>query len=551
MPLRLSRNEFMKQYVFPNEPARDFEHAGIPAQFASGHPKDWSQACHVLDFSLDIPQESAGSLKTSHTAISSDGKLLAISTSVERILIYDILSRELRAVLEGAGTVRFRPKNTVDKNDATTSQSTGEHTVRPAYTLVGSISDEAYHGIKKLSQLILWDLDQNGRLMDQEETIDSVALAKRAIDAILPTLVSNHEWTTDFIGASNLHRDFAEALSKAAIVYRRRHNTVIKDAQLGGFESVSFSSDGRLLLYHASNRSTQQGMRALEELPQLVIYDLDAGVELRRLMGHTDAIMWSAISPDNKHAASVSWDGSLRMYLVSSGELVWATERSELQSWTGAFSSDSKLIAWSTHSGRVIQVHQVVDGRQISTMQEQFSDWCRCLKWHPTRSEIALCVGKDVYVWDVFGGPDGKTLQHFKLDDDNNSHRMAGVLDVGWMKGDQLLYVASSDGTKLVYNVHTNAKELFKRSIGGEARYVTGGFYGIFQDEMGQELYMSVDGDGKVRYWRTSIASSPSWWERKPIQATTEKKPFPETGKYVKIVRKSEKQAKQEGAARE
>ena len=545
MPIRISRDDFMKQYVFPNEPARDVEQAGIPAQFASGHPKDWSQAYHVVDLSIHLSQESADAAGPGHTDVSSDKKLLAISTSGERILIYDVVSRELRAVLEGAGAVRFRPLNTADDKDAGISQITRGNAVRPGYTLVSSIADAEDGGRRKLTQLMLWDLDQHGRLLDQEEPIDSAALAKRAIDAIVPSLITNHEWTTDFINASNLHREFTKALGKAAINHRRRHNIAIKNAQIGSAESVPFSSDGRLLLYHANNGSTQQAMRKPEEPPQLVIYDLDASIELHHLLGHTDVITWSAISPDNRYAASVSWDGSLRMYSVSSGELVWATEKSDLQSWAGVFSPDSRFVVWSSHSGRVVQVHDVVNGRKISTMQEQLSDRCLCLKWHPTRSEVALCVGGNVYIWDVFDGPNGKTLQHFKLDDSKNISHLAGVQAVGWMKEGQLLYIESLDGTKAVYDMRNNAKELFKRPTGVGAGHVTGGFYGVFQDDMEQEFYLNIDGDCKLRFWRTSVPASPSWWERKPSQTISGKKPYPETGKYVNIVKKSGKETNQ------
>jgi WD40 repeat protein len=291
-------------------------------------------------------------------------------------------------------------------------------------------------------------------------------------------------------------------------------------------------------------------MRALENLPQVVIYDLDAGNEIRRFSGHTDAIMWSAISPDNEHIASVSWDGTLRMYSASTGEFEWVTEDSGGQSWAGAFSPDSKFIAWSSKRGRVIRVHNVIDGRKISTFREEFSDWCRCLDWHPTRPEIALCVGREAYIWDVFDGADGKTLQHFRMDDDSAFHRLINVKAIGWMDGGRLLFLEMSEGTKLVYDTQSNAKELFRRPMGVNTGYVEGGFYGVLTTKQEQDFYLSVDGDGKARYWRTSVAAFPSWWEKEPAPTVIENKPFPETGKYVKITKKSNKKAEQEEGGR-
>jgi WD40 repeat protein len=333
-----SHEDFMREFVFPDEPARDFECAGIPAQYASGHPKDWSQACDVLNFSADLNEHSQSKHRSYYTAISSDKRLLAISTDAERILVYNIASRQLCEVLEGAGSVAFRPSDANEESLPDNDQAMGRGTPRPGYTLISSISDDAYRGGRRPNQLILWDLDQNGRILDKEEPIDSALLATKAIDAIAPDLAVSHEWTRDFINTSKLHTEFMKSLSKIAADHRRRHNIIIDNAELASFGSVNFSTDGKLLLYHSKNRSTQQSMRTSQNLPAVVIYDLEAGVEIHRLTGHTDAIMWSAISPNKERVATVSWDGTLRMYSVSTGALMWVTENSGGQSWAGAFS---------------------------------------------------------------------------------------------------------------------------------------------------------------------------------------------------------------------
>jgi WD40 repeat protein len=335
---RYSREDFMREYVFPFEPMKDFEHAGTPAQYASGHPKDWSQAYDILNFSADLPQPSERTRSTYYTAVSSDKKLLAISSGVDTILIYNIKTRELCEVLEGAGSVVFRPSDANGESLAETGQTTGVGTPRPGYTLVSSISGEGYRGVRTTSQLMLWDLDQNGRMLDKEEPIDPSLLATKAIDAIAPVLAASHEWSREFIDTSKLHTEFAKSLSQVAADHRRRHNTILDNAKLGSFGSTCFSTDGRLMLYHSNYRSTQSGTRAPEDMPLVIIYDMEAGAEVHRLTGHTDAIMWSAMSPDMQCVATVSWDGTLRMYSVSTGALIWATDRSGGQSWAGAFS---------------------------------------------------------------------------------------------------------------------------------------------------------------------------------------------------------------------
>jgi hypothetical protein len=541
MPVtRHSRKDFLDEYVFPRNPTRDFERDGFPAQFASGHPWTWEWCSHndVIDFGKGTICEGEKSYKGFHSALSSDQKLLAISLSWERIFIYDVFSKELRATLEGSGQVAFRPAHEPEKH---------------GYNLISSLSDhESRSGISN-NRLILWDLDQHGQVLDQEEPIDTAAFATKAIDAILPELISEHEWTKDFTQASNLHSEFEKALSKAAADHRRRHHIAFQSARLGNFDSVTFSDDGRLLLYHGENGTTQRGMREADKLPHIVVYDIDMNQEVHRLYGHTDTIMWSAISPDSQHIASVSWDGTMRMYSSTTGELEWVTDESEGQSWAGSFTPDSKHIIWSSKSGRVIQVHDVGDGHKVSTFQEPLDDWCRDFVWHPAGEQVALCVRKHAYIWRPFDGPNGTVLQHFVLDEDKTWRNMATVQAVNWLENGKALALHFSEGTNIVYDLETNSKEVFMRPKGMESAWSGFGFYGVLSGPDHPEFYISVDGDAKVRYYRTSVPAYPSWWEREPgekVDASTPKKMYPETGKYVKITKVSSKEAPQKDTGR-
>jgi WD40 repeat protein len=541
MPLTTpSRKDFLNEYSFPRNPTRDFERDGHPAEFASGHPWtwEWCDEDHVINFGKDLIIKSERSYKGFHSALSSDQKLLAISLSYERILVYDLASKELRATLEGCGQVAFRP-----------AQQPDEH----GYNLISSLSDhESRSGISS-NRLVLWDLDQHGRILDEEEHIDTAAFAAKAIEAILPELITEHEWTRDFVEASTLHIEMEKALNKAAADHRRRHHTSFKDAQLGNFDSVTFSEDGRLLLYHGDNGTTQHHMREADKLPHVVVYDIVANNELYRLRGHTDAIRWSAISPDQQHIASVSWDGTMRMYSVITGDLVWATDKSEGQSWAGAFAPDSKHIMWSSKLGLVIEVLKVDDGHMVSTFQEHLGDWCRHFTWHPAGEQVALYVGKRVYVWHPFDGPNGTISQHFVLDEDKSWRGMAAVQALRWMENGRSLALRFAEGSNLVYDLQANSKEVFARPKGVENTWSGSGFYGVLKGPDQPDFYLSVDGDAKVRFYRTSVPAFPSWWEKAPEEKESTvpaKKMYPETGKYVKITKAPSKELSQKDIRR-
>lgn len=502
-----SRKELLDAFSFPLESLQDFEYDGTPAQYAPGHPKAWGDEDGIIEFGEKIKGGSERTHSSYYSAVSLDGKLLAISANHERILIYDIGTKELRQVLEGTGSLAFRPGLSEEEDVATASGVGIDGTQAPAYTLISSISDEAFRSGSERNRLILWDLDKCGRLFDEEEPIDPSAFATKAIDAILPDLGANHEWSKDFVDASSLHANFTKALSEVASDHRRKGHAIFQNASTGSFGSEPFSHDGKFLLYLWQNRSTQQGMREPQKLPHVVVYDLDAGAEARRLSGHTDAIMWVGFSPNDRHIASVSWDGTMRMYSATTGELTWTTANSGSQSWCAAFSPSSKHIVWSSAGGQVIQLHDVSDGKLISTFAAEFKSWCRCCAWNPDGEQIALCADKDAYVWWPFNGSTGTVAQHFSLHEPKDRRSYESIERVSWVDNGRLLALQVSDSTKLIYDTHTNTKELFKRPHGTEIGWVDDGIYGLFPGVGDDDkVFLCVDGDGKVRIWQRSTA---------------------------------------------
>ena len=120
---------------------------------------------------------------------------------------------------------------------------------------------------------------------------------------------------------------------------------------------------------------------------------------------------------------------------------------------------------------------------------------------------------------------------------------MASVENVGWLDDGRLLHLYFSDGTNLLYDAQNNTKELFMHPKGVNSSWVNNGFHGNIKIAGIEDGYLSVDGDGTVRYWSTGLETRGSWWDSaqktKEMQerSTAKKAQAPLTEKYVMITR--------------
>ena len=188
-------------------------------------------------------------LRSSKRLITSpDQQFVALSQeSTGPILIYEIESKLLCTALEGTDRIVFRPG------------------MRSTYTLLSSLTtNEALHATNHESQeLIWWELDQHGRLLHDDRTVESTTLAAKAVKSVLPDLVSEYQWTEEFVQNSGLTNKIANLLLHTAAKHRRRHFKTFENAEIIGYEEA-FSNDGQLLLYVSHNAATQGGMREAE-----------------------------------------------------------------------------------------------------------------------------------------------------------------------------------------------------------------------------------------------------------------------------------------------
>jgi hypothetical protein len=123
--------------------------------------------------------------------------------------------------------------------------------------------------------------------------------------------------------------------------------------------SVSVTPDGKRAISGSWDKS-------------LRVWDLESGRCLRTLRGHTNVVRSVSVTPDGRRAVSGSWDESLRVWDLESGRclrtLEGHTNTVESVSVTpdgkraASGSSDESLRVWDLESGRCVAAFQANEG---------------------------------------------------------------------------------------------------------------------------------------------------------------------------------------------
>ncbi|KAJ7804344.1 quinon protein alcohol dehydrogenase-like superfamily [Mycena olivaceomarginata] len=215
-------------------------------------------------------------------------------------------------------------------------------------------------GYSRESLIRAWDLNDD----DTHSTCCDDA-ASAAVTSASSILLKH--WSEEDVKAANLQIDFAEIIFKAQIAVDVRNGLAFV-GQLPHFQSRAFSHDGSSLLY-------------LPDPTIVAVLDVHTLAERLRLVGHADEIMWAETSPNDKVVATSSWDRTVRIWSMKSGEILHILEGSAGQSWSGAFSPDGELVAAGS-GDKMVRIWRVDTGELLYTFSG-FQGWVRTLAFSP------------------------------------------------------------------------------------------------------------------------------------------------------------------------
>ena len=195
--------------------------------------------------------------------------------------------------------------------------------------------------------------------------------------------------------------------------------------------SVAWSPDGKQLA--SANGDTT-----------IKIWDVSTGQVVQTLSGHADVVLSVAWSPDGKWLASGGDDTTIKIWDISTGHVVQTLSGHADVVKSVAWSPDGKQLASGSYD-QTIKIWDISTGQVVQTLSGH-AGWVESVAWSPDGKQLASGSGdKTIKIWDVSTGHVVQTL----------SGHAGGVLLVAWSPDGKQLVSGSYDKTIKIWDVST------------------------------------------------------------------------------------------------
>jgi len=173
-------------------------------------------------------------------------------------------------------------------------------------------------------------------------------------------------------------------------LYQKQESKSILKGHQQSVASLSISDRGRIAISAGYDGA-------------IVVWDLQEGIELKKLEGHSAAATCVALSPDDKLAVSGSIDGTLKMWDIAEGKEIGLLAEEEDIIYCIAFSEDGKCFLTGSRKGR-IALWETVSRKRIDAYEaSSFAVYSLAFSHN---SNYAVSGGEDgvVRLWRINSG---------------------------------------------------------------------------------------------------------------------------------------------------
>ncbi|KAI9347480.1 guanine nucleotide-binding protein subunit beta-2-like 1 [Pilaira anomala] len=131
--------------------------------------------------------------------------------------------------------------------------------------------------------------------------------------------------------------------------------------------------------------------------------EINYGVPRKALIGHNDIVSDLSISSDGQFVISSSWDNTLRLWDLNTGNTTRQFVGHSKDVLSVSFSADNRQIV-SGSRDKTIKMWNTLGECKYNITQDNHSDWVSCVRFSPDPKKALLVSGgwdKLVKVWDL------------------------------------------------------------------------------------------------------------------------------------------------------
>ncbi len=192
-----------------------------------------------------------------------------------------------------------------------------------------------------------------------------------------------------FIAACKAYQIYVWQLGKEKPIYTFGKTLLSNFFDVFGFDSVTFSPDGKIL--------------ATNDNQNIKLWSVETGKEVATLSGHSDKVTCVAFNPNNgRILASCSYDKTIKLWDIQTKRCLGTLTNHRDSIYTLVFSPDGEMLA-SGSNDNTIRIWYPNTGEMPQTLRHH-SDGVTCLVFHPNgKSLFSGSNDKAIIEWTVEG----------------------------------------------------------------------------------------------------------------------------------------------------